>query len=166
MSAGVRWGTTTLEGDWITMDDVMSQVATTYSETYVSEMTGEQLMTTLEAVADNLFDPDPYLQSGGDMVRVGGMDYTIAPKKGLGERITDPRLDNGDAIDPSKTYKVTGWATVNNTPDGRLIWDIIRDYILANKDADDVLRLKKINHPKVVGMNDNPGMADYPGESA
>jgi sulfur-oxidizing protein SoxB len=94
------------------------------------------------------------------------MDYTIAPKKGLGERIADPRLDNGDAIDPSKTYKVTGWATVNNTPDGRLIWDIIRDYILANKDADDVLRLKKINHPKVVGMNDNPGMADYPGESA
>ena len=92
MSAGVRWGTTTLEGDWITMDDVMSQVATTYSETYVSEMTGEQLLSTLEAVADNLFDPVPYLQSGGDMVAIGGMDYTIAPKKGLGERITDARL--------------------------------------------------------------------------
>ena len=60
---------------------------------------------------------------------------------------------------------MTGWATVNNTPDGRLIWDIIRDYITANKDADDVLRLAKINHPKVIGMNDNPGMADYPGES-
>jgi sulfur-oxidizing protein SoxB len=166
MSAGVRWGTTTLEGDWITMDDVMSQVATTYSETYVSEMSGEQLMQTLEAVADNLFDPDPYLQSGGDMVRVGGMDYSIAPTKGLGERITDARLDNGDPIDPKKTYKVAGWATVNRTPDGRLIWDIIRDYILATKDSSDVLRVPKINHPKVIGMNDNPGMADYPGETA
>jgi sulfur-oxidizing protein SoxB len=165
MSAGVRWGTTTLEGDWITMDDVMSQVATTYSETYVSEMTGEQLINTLEAVADNLFDPDPYLQSGGDMVRIGGMDYTIAPLKGLGERITEPHLDNGEAIELTKTYKVTGWATVNSTHDGRLIWDIIRDYVLANKDTDDVLRLEKINHPKVVGVKDNPGMADYPGAS-
>ena len=107
MSAGVRWGTTTLEGNWITMDDVMSQVATTYSETYVSEMTGQQLLQTLEAVADNLFDPDPYLQSGGDMVRIGGMDYTIAPKKGLGERISDARLDNGEAIDPKKAVSYT-----------------------------------------------------------
>lgn len=164
MSAGVRWGTTTLPGDWITMDDVMSQVATTYSETYITELTGEALMQTLEAVADNLFDPDPYLQSGGDMVRVGGMDYTIAPTKNFGERLSDARLDSGEAIDPNKIYKVTGWATVNRTPDGRLIWDIIRDYILANKDADDVLRLKKINHPKVVGMTDNPGINDYPGE--
>ena len=73
------------------MDDVMSQVATTYSETYVSEMTGEQLMQTLEAVADNLFDPDPYLQSGGDMVRVGGMDYSIAPTRSR-------RADHGGPI--------------------------------------------------------------------
>ena len=164
MSAGVRWGTTTLEGDWITMDDVMSQVATTYSETYVSEMTGEQLMQTLEAVADNLFDPDPYLQSGGDMVRVGGMDYSIAPTQGLGERITEARLDNGERIDPKKTYKVAGWATVNRTPDGRLIWDIIRDYIITTKDSSEVLRISKINHPKVIGMSDNPGIADYPGK--
>ena len=164
MSAGVRWGTTTLEGDWITMDDVMSQVATTYSETYVSEMTGKQLLDTLEGVADNLFDPDPYLQSGGDMVRIGGMDYTIAPLNGLGERISDARLDNGEAIDPNKTYKVAGWATVNRTPDGRLVWDIIRDYILATKDSNDVLPVPKINHPKVVGVSDNPGIADYPGE--
>ena len=106
MSAGVRWGTTTLEGDWITMDDVMSQVATTYSETYVSEMTGEQLdVRHLEAVADDLFDPDPYLQSGGDMVRIGGMDYSIAPTNGLGDRITDARLDNGDGLIPKKLTK-------------------------------------------------------------
>jgi len=94
------------------------------------------------------------------------MDYSIAPTKGLGERITDARLDNGDLIDPKKTYKVAGWATVNRTPDGRLIWDIIRDYILATKDSSDVLRVPKINHPKVIGMNENPGMDDYPGETA
>ncbi|MGB5613913.1 MAG: 5'-nucleotidase C-terminal domain-containing protein, partial [Sedimenticolaceae bacterium] len=76
LSAGVRWGTTTLKGDWITMEDVMTQCAMTYGETYVSEMTGAEIVNMLEAVADNLFDPDPYLQSGGDMVRVGGLDYT------------------------------------------------------------------------------------------
>ncbi len=166
LSAGVRWGTTTLEGDWITMEDVMTQCSMTYAETYVTEMTGHDLLNILEQVADNLFDPDPYLQSGGDMVRVGGLDYTIDPAKPLYERITDARLDNGHLIEAEQKYRVAGWAQVNNTPDGRLMWDVVRDYILAAKSKDNVLRLKKINHPKVVGMNDNPGIADYPGETA
>jgi len=166
MSAGVRWGTTTLKGDWITMEDVMTQCAMTYGETYVSEMTGKQLLDVLEGVADNLFDPDPYLQSGGDMVRIGGLDYTIDPSKKIGERITDVRLDNGNMIEPQGVYKVAGWATVNRTPDGRLMWDVVRDYILAKKGEDQVLRLPKINHPKLVGVSDNPGIADYPGEVA
>ncbi len=165
MSAGVRWGTTTLKGDWVTMEDVMTQSSMTYAETYVSEMKGKDLLTTLEEVADNLFDPDPYLQSGGDMVRVGGLDYTIDPSKKLYSRITDARLDNGDKIEADKTYKVAGWATVNRTPEGRLMWDVVRDHILKAKGKDDVLKLPKINHPKIVGMNDNPGMADYDGET-
>lgn len=164
MSAGVRWVTSTLKGDWITMEDVMTQCSTTYSETYMNEMKGEQLMTILEAVADNLFDPDPYLQSGGDMVRVGGLDYTMAPNKKLNERITDARLDNGEKIDPNKTYKVAGWAVVGKAPEGRLMWDVVRSYIINNKGKDDVLKLPKINHPKLVGVSDNPGLADYPGE--
>ena len=164
MSAGVRWGTTTLKGDWITMEDVMTQCAMTYGETYVAEMTGKELMGVLEGVADNLFDPDPYLQSGGDMVRIGGMDYTIDPSKPIYERITDARLDNGHVIEPEKTYKVAGWASVNRTPEGRLMWDVVRDYILATRSSDNVLRLPKINHPKLVGVANNPGIADYPGE--
>ena len=164
MSAGVRWGTTTLKGEWITMEDVMTQCSTTYSETYVTEMTGKQLLNVLEQVADNLFDPDPYLQSGGDMVRVGGMDYTINPANKLYERISDARLDNGEPIDPDKTYTVAGWAVVNRTPEGRLMWEVVRDYILNNRNKDNVLVLDKINHPKLVGVADNPGIADYPGE--
>ena len=164
LSAGVRWGTTTLKGDWITMEDVMSQCSMTYAETYVNEMTGKQLLNVLEQVADNLFDPDPYLQSGGDMVRVGGMDYTIEPAKKLYERITDARLDDGTPIDPKKTYKVAGWAVVNHTPDGRLMWDVVRDYILKHKGEDNVLKLAKINHPKLIGVANNPGIADYPGK--
>ncbi len=163
-SAGVRWGTSTLKGEWITMEDVMTQCSMTYAETYVSDMTGKELLNVLEQVADNLFDPDPYLQSGGDMVRVGGLDYTIAPLKGLFKRITDARLDNGDKIDPKKTYKVAGWAVVNRTPEGRLMWDVARDYILKNKDKDNVLKLAKINRPKVVGVSNDPGMAAYGGE--
>ncbi|MFK5894622.1 MAG: 5'-nucleotidase, partial [Pseudomonadota bacterium] len=165
MSAGVRWGTSTLKGDWITMEDVMTQCALTYGETYVTEMTGQDLLATIEAVADNLFDPDPYLQSGGDMVRLGGMDYTINPSNKLGERITNARLDNGHLIEHDTKYKITGWATVNRTPNGRLMWDVVRDYIINNRDKDNILKLPKINHPKLLGVNKNPGIADYPGES-
>ena len=164
MSAGVRWGTTTLEGEWITMEDVMTQCSMTYAETYVSEMTGRDFINILEGVADNLFDPDPYLQSGGDMVRVGGLDFTIDPSKKLYERIIEARLDNGHKIEPDATYKVAGWASVNRTPEGRLMWDVVRDYILAKRDKDMVLRLPKINNPKLIGVADNPGIADYQGE--
>ncbi len=165
MSAGVRWGTTTPKGHWITMEDVMTQCAMTYAETYVSEMKGKDLLNVLEQVADNLFDPDPYLQSGGDMVRIGGLDYTIDPSKPLYERITDARLDNGHLIEPETTYKVAGWATVNRTPEGRLMWDVVRDYILHARDKKDhVLRLPKINDPKLVNVSNNPGIADYQGE--
>ncbi|MCB1774653.1 MAG: 5'-nucleotidase C-terminal domain-containing protein, partial [Gammaproteobacteria bacterium] len=164
LSAGVRWGTTTLEGDWITMEDVMTQCSMTYAETYVAEMTGAEIINMLEGVADNLFDPDPYLQSGGDMVRVGGLDYTIEPGKTLGHRITNMTLDNGHVIEAGTTYKVAGWATVNRTPEGRLMWDVVRDYILAKRDADNVLRLPKINHPELIGVSSNPGIADYPGK--
>jgi sulfur-oxidizing protein SoxB len=164
MSPGVRWGTTTLGGDWITMEDVMTQCAITYGETYVAEMSGHDLLNILEGVADNLFDPDPYLQSGGDMVRVGGMDYTIDPAKKLYERISDARLDNGHIIEPDMTYKVAGWASVSRTPEGRLMWDIVHDYILAKRGDDNILKLPIINHPKLVGVKKNPGIADYPGE--
>ncbi|MDJ0739028.1 MAG: 5'-nucleotidase C-terminal domain-containing protein [Gammaproteobacteria bacterium] len=166
LSAGVRWGTSTLKGDWITMEDVMTQCSMTYAETYVAEMTGGDILNMLEGVADNLFDPDPYLQSGGDMVRVGGLDYTIDPAKPLGQRISNVTLDNGHVVEAGTTYKVSGWATVNRTPDGRLMWDVVRDYILAKKDKDDVLRLPKINHPELVNVLSDPGIADYPGKAS
>ena len=166
LSAGVRWGTSTLKGDWITMEDVMTQCSMTYAETYVMEMTGHDLLNVLEQVADNLFDPDPYLQSGGDMVRVGGLDYTIDPSKPLYERITDAQLDNGHVIEADQKYKVAGWAQVNRTPEGRLMWDVVRDYILKNKGKNDVLHLKKINHPTLVGVMKDPGIADYTGEAS
>jgi len=165
LSAGVRWGTTTLEGDWITMEDVMTECAITYGETYVTEMTGKAIHDMLEGVADNLFDPDPYLQSGGDMVRVGGLDYTIDPTKKLGSRITNMVLDDGRKLKDEETYTVSGWATVNRTPDGRLMWDVVRDYILANRGEDKVLHLKKINRPVLRNVMNNPGIADYQGDA-
>jgi len=166
LSAGVRWGTSTLKGDWITMEDVMTQCSMTYAETYVSEMSGKDIHDMLEGVADNLFDPDPYLQSGGDMVRVGGLDYTIDPSKSLGSRITNIVLDDGRKIDPDSRYTVSGWATVNRTPDGRLMWDVVRDYIVAKRGKDNVLRLPKMNDPELVGVMANPGIADYQGKAS
>jgi len=142
----------------------MNQSSMTYAESYVAEMSGEAILNILEGVADNLFDPDPYLQSGGDMVRVGGLDYTIEPEQSYGKRITEVIFDNGERLDPKKTYQVTGWASVNNTPEGRLVWDIVRDYILAKRDDKGVLNLPKINHPTLIGVGNNLGIADYPGK--
>lgn len=166
LSAGVRWGTSTLKGDWITMEDVMTQCSMTYGETYVTEMTGHDILNMLEQVADNLFDLNPYLQSGGDMVRVGGMDYTIEPAKPLYERITEARLDNGHLIEADQKYTVAGWATVNRIPDGPLMWDVVRDYILRARGKDNVLVIPKVNDPVLVGVSGNPGIADYQGKMA
>ena len=164
LSPGFRWGTSVLPDEWITMEDVMTQTSMTYGETYVQDMDGKTLLEILEGVADNLFDPDPYLQSGGDMVRVGGMDYTIDPSKPLLERISEARLDNGEPIEADKTYRVAGWAVVGPHPDGRLIWDVVRDYLLSQRDADNRIGIARMNHPTLVGVSDNPGLADYEGE--
>ena len=163
LSPGFRWGTSVLTGDMITMEDVMTQCAMTYGETYVSQMSGEAVLNILEQVADNLFDHDPYLQSGGDMVRVGGLDYTINPNESLGKRITEITLGDGTPLDSQKSYKVTGWAVVGAPPDGRLIWDIVRDYILKAKDDQNTITLAKINHPTIIGVIDNPGIENYSG---
>ncbi len=164
LSPGVRWGTSVLQGHWIRMEDVMAQCAITYGETYVTEMTGQQIVTMLEQVADNLFEPDPYRQSGGDMVRVGGLDYRIAPQQPLNQRISDARLDDGRSLVADQMYTVAGWAVVGRVPEGRLIWDIVRDYILRTRDAQQVLRIRRMNHPTLMGVADNPGLADYSGQ--
>ena len=166
LSPGFRWGTTVLAGEWITMEDVMTQTAITYGETYVREMTGEAILTILESVADNLFDPDPYFQSGGDMVRVGGLDYTIDPSRPLLERIRSAILDSGQALDPARAYRVAGWAVVGSPPDGRLVWDIVREYLLSQKGQDNVIRINKVYHPTLVGVSDNPGVSNYQGKLA
>ncbi len=164
LSPGFRWGTSVLKGEWVTMEDVMTQTAMTYGETYVQEMTGEAVLTILESVADNLFDPDPYFQAGGDMVRVGGLDYVIAPDQPLMQRIVEAKLDSGERLDVAKTYRVAGWAVVGPHPDGRLIWDIVRDYLLSEKGDDHVISITKMNYPTLVGVSDDPGVADYEGQ--
>ena len=164
LSPGVRWGPTILAGDWITMEDVMAQCAITYGETYVIQMQGQAIHDMLEGVADNLFDPNPYLQSGGDMVRVGGLDYHIDPNEKLGQRISQIRLDDNRELNREKNYSVSGWASVNRTPSGRMIWDIVRDYLLSQRDDDQVIRLPKVNYPTLLNVSDNPGIADYSGD--
>ncbi len=118
LSPGFRWGTTVLTGQAITMEHVMGQTCITYPETYVREMTGENIKLILEDVADNLFNKDPYYQQGGDMVRLGGLDYSIDPEAGAGERIADIQLDDGTRIEVAKNYKVAGWATVGSESPG------------------------------------------------
>ena len=130
MSPGVRWGTSLLPGDKITREDVHNVTSMTYGQCYRTEMTGEFIHTILEDVADNIFNPDPYYQQGGDMVRVGGLGYRIDVSKPIGERVTEMVLsDTGEAIDPAKSYTVAGWASVNEGTEGPQIWDVLESHI-------------------------------------
>jgi len=157
LSPGFRWGTTVLQGQTITMDRVLDQTCITYPETYTREMKGSELKLILEDVADNLFNPEPYLQSGGDMVRLAGMDYVCDPTKNIGGRIGDMRLDNGELIEADKSYKVSGWATVGSQSEGADIWDVVATYLRDQK----VAKINKLNTPKLKGVDGNPGIADY-----
>ncbi|KPF61080.1 thiosulfohydrolase SoxB [Rhizobium sp. AAP116] len=130
MSPGVRWGPSLLAGDAITREDIHNVTSMTYGACYRTEMTGETIKTILEDVADNIFNPDPYYQQGGDMVRVGGLSYAIDVSKPIGERITDIALvDGGAAIEAGKSYTVAGWASVNEGTEGPQIWDVIEAHV-------------------------------------
>jgi S-sulfosulfanyl-L-cysteine sulfohydrolase len=130
MSPGVRWGPSLLPGDPITREDIWNVTSMTYGEAYRTEMTGEFIKVILEDVADNIFNPDPYYQQGGDMVRIGGMGYRIDITKPQGERISEMTLlKTGDAIDAAKTYVVAGWASVNEGTEGPPIWDVVESHI-------------------------------------
>jgi sulfur-oxidizing protein SoxB len=153
-SPGFRWGTSLLPGQDILMEHVLDQTAITYPATTVNEMSGEMIRTVLEDVADNLFNPDPYLQQGGDMVRVGGLAYTIDPMAAMGKRISDMTLA-GKAIEANKNYKVAGWASVQEGAKGEPIWDVVSKYLRGQK----VLKAPKLNVPVIKGMKGNPGLA-------
>ncbi len=153
-SPGFRWGTTLLPGQAITLDHVMDWTAITYPATTVNEFTGEMIKTILEDVCDNLFNPDPYYQQGGDMVRVGGLTYTCTPGAGMGQRISDMRLA-GKPIDAGRKYKVAGWAPVAEGVQGEPIWDVVTKYLRDVKTVKPV----KLNLPKLVGVEGNAGIA-------
>jgi hypothetical protein len=129
LSPGFRWGTTVLPGEAITMEHVLEQTCMTYPETYKRDMSGMEIKNILEDVADNLFNPDPYYQQGGDMVRVGGMSYQIDPAAAMGQRIDEMRLENGELVDASKKYRVAGWATVGAQSTGEPIWDTVAAHL-------------------------------------
>ena len=153
-SPGFRWGTSLLPGDAITFEHVMDQTAITYPYSTLNEMSGEQIKAILEDVCDNLFNPDPYLQQGGDMVRVGGMTYACAPLEAMGKRISDMRLA-GKPIEADKKYKVAGWAPVAEGASGEPIWDVMIRYLRAKKSVAPV----ELNVPRLIGMKANRGIA-------
>ena len=153
-SPGVRWGTSLLPGDEITYERMMDQMALTYPATTLNEFTGAEIKTILEDIGDNIFNPDPYYQQGGDMVRVGGLEYSVTPNAPMGQRINNMML-KGKPIDAGKKYKVAGWASVQENVQGEPIWDLVSGYLRDKKVIKDV----KINTPKIIGMAGNPGMS-------
>ena len=149
LSPGFRWGTTLLPGQDITMDDLYTQTSMSYPNVYRVEMTGTQLHEILEDVCDNLFHLDPFYQQGGDMVRVGGMSYTCAPKATMGKRISNMTItDTGAPVEADKKYTVGGWASVNEGTEGPAIYDLMENYISRKK----VINLPENQTVKVVGM--------------
>jgi sulfur-oxidizing protein SoxB len=153
LSPGFRWGSSVLPGQPVTMEDILAETAISYPETYVQNMTGGQIKDILEDVCDNLFNADPYHQQGGDMVRVGGFAYTCTPAESVGRRISDLKLDNGRSLDAAKSYKVAGWASVNEQQ-GRPMWDIFAGYLASGK-----ISKQRSAGVTLRGVDDNPGIA-------
>jgi sulfur-oxidizing protein SoxB len=153
-SPGFRWGTTLLPGESITGEHLMEQTAITYPYTTLNELSGAQIKAILEDVADNVFHPDPYLQQGGDMVRVGGMTYAIEPGAGIGARISDMRI-GGSPMQAQKRYKVAGWAPVAEGAGGEPIWDVVGRYLRGKK----TITPGPVNQPRLLGIKDNPGIS-------
>lgn len=152
-SPGFRWGTSILPGEAVTFEQVMEQTAITYPHTTLNDMTGETIKTVLEDVCDNLFNPDPYYQQGGDMVRVGGLTYACEPNAKIGARISDMRL-NGAPIDASRSYKVAGWAPVAEGVTGEPVWDVVAKYLRDRK----TIAAPRINLPRLIGVAGNRGL--------
>lgn len=149
LSPGFRWGTSVLPGQDITVEDLFNATGMSYPSAYRSEMTGKFIKEILEDVADNLFNPDPYYQQGGDMVRVGGMGYAIDVSKPIGSRISDMTiLKTGASLDPDKTYVVSGWASVNEATEGPAIWDVVESYLARHP----VVDLKENRSVRVSGI--------------
>jgi sulfur-oxidizing protein SoxB len=156
LSPGFRWGSSLLPDQPIKGDDLFNQTAITYPAAYRSEMTGAYLKEVLEDVADNLFNPDPYYQQGGDMVRAGGLAYTLTVDKPAGQRISDlVLLRTGEKIDPGKKYVVSGWASVNESTEGPPVYDVVAKYIERMR----TVRLQPNRQVKVVGA-DAAGLAE------
>ena len=158
-SPGFRWGTSLLPGDVITRELMMDQVATTYSYATVTGMSGETIKTVLEDVCDNLFNPDPYYQQGGDMVRVGGLTYTCEPGAAMGQRIQELRL-KGKPIEATKTYKVAGWAPVAEEAKSaghKMVWDVVEQWLKSQSGGR--VKARTINTPRLLGVQGNPGLA-------
>ena len=156
MSPGFRWGASLLPNQPVTMEDVLAETAITYPETYVQKLTGNEIKNTLEDVCDNLFNPDPYYQQGGDMVRIGGLSYSCTPSETIGRRISDLKLDNGRAIQPGKHYKIAGWAAVS-AQQGIPVWDVLAKHLASGKALN-----PSTNNVALRGVAGNPGI-EQPG---
>lgn len=153
LSPGFRWGLTALAAQPLAMEDLLTETAITYPETYVQTMTGAQIKDVLEDVCDNLFNPDPYYQQGGDMVRVRGLTYTCTPAETIGKRISDLKLDKGHTLEAGKSYKVAGWASVNQQS-GKPVWDVFADYLRSGETL-----LPNGKTVTLKGVEGNPGIA-------
>jgi S-sulfosulfanyl-L-cysteine sulfohydrolase len=153
LSPGFRWGNSILPGQPVTMEDVLSETAISYPQSYAVSMTGGQIKDILEDVCDNLFNADPYYQQGGDMVRVGGFGYACSPGETVGRRISELKLDNGRPLEAGKSYKVAGWASVNEQQ-GTPVWEVFAKHLASTKTPG--------QHGSPValrGVEDNPGIA-------
>jgi sulfur-oxidizing protein SoxB len=154
-SPGFRWGTSLLPGEDITFDDIMSQTAITYPTVGTNNMTGTQIKEILEDIADNRFNTDPYYQQGGDMVRIGGLDYTIDPTAKKGNYISEMEI-KGKKVQANKKYNVARWASVQEDAEGPPVWDVVSDYLGAMKHV----KVDHIDMPRIKNVKGNPGISD------
>lgn len=152
-SPGFRWGNTYLSGQTFTMGDLLAETAITYPSVYIQMMTGTEMKAMMEDVCDNLFNRNPYYQQGGDMIRVGGMNYACSPRENIGHRISAMTLDSGEPVEASKTYKTASWASVTLPQTGKPVWEVVATNLRRNK----IITIAQPNRVKLLGIAGNPG---------
>lgn len=108
---GIGYGVTINKGDIKRMD--LYSLMPHDSKLATVELTGQQLLKTLEKSAENLEPEDPSKKVGG-LIQTAGIDWVVDLSQPVNNRVSDVTV-NGQPLDKNKSYKI---ATHNGMLEG------------------------------------------------
>jgi S-sulfosulfanyl-L-cysteine sulfohydrolase len=150
---GYRFGATLLPGDAITWQHILDYTAGErgYCE---EELSGAEIRNRLEAWSDEVFNPDPYEQSGEDMVRTAGLDFECDPAADHGRRIRRAFVGK-QSLEDGRRYKVVSWGVRSLAATGtQSVAGVVADYLRRAKNIAAI----EPTMPRMIGREGNLGI--------